>query len=233
MSRLRQDLHQELPDSHLPPLPPAAIRELLEAHAYARDLGCDVWEFAMDVGTLRRQGMTDNQLRWLLMKDYLAQAVERTRPDAARRSFRPIASPRLREGAWLVLSAAGVAFAAAQLHCPGLNHAPRANGTPVWNAAVRELRLGEVIVKCFKQPAPNQELILDALQEEAWPPRIDDPLPPAAGQDGKRRLHSTIANLNHYQQTPLLQFHGGGNGKSICWRLLPTASDTRATAELV
>jgi hypothetical protein len=175
--------------------------------------------------------LTDNQLRWLLMKDYLAQAVERTRPNAARRSFRPIASPRLREGACLVLSAAGVAFAAAQLQCPGPNHAPGANGTPVWNAALRELRLGEVIVKQFKQPAPNQELILDAFQEEAWPPRMDDPLPPAAGQDGKRRLHSTIANLNRYQQTPLLQFHGGGNGKSICWLLLPTASDTRATPE--
>ena len=56
MSRLRPDLPQTLPESHLVPLPPAAIRELLEAHAYARDLLCDVWQFAMDVGTLRCQG---------------------------------------------------------------------------------------------------------------------------------------------------------------------------------
>jgi hypothetical protein len=34
------------------------------------------------------------------------------------------------------------------------------------------------VVKEFKLPAPNQETILTAFQEEGWPPRIDDPLPP-------------------------------------------------------
>jgi hypothetical protein len=75
-----------------------------------------------------------------------------------------------------------------------------------------------VVVKRFKQPAGNQELVLEAFEEEGWPPRIDDPLPPAPNQDGKRRLQSTIWNLNRGREARLIRFAGGGDGQSVCWR---------------
>jgi hypothetical protein len=93
--------------------------------------------------------------------------------------------------------------------------------------------LREVLVKRFKQPAANQELILEAFQEEAWPSRIDDPLHPAFDQNSKQRLHSTISNLNRCQENRLIHFEGGGDGKSVCWRLLLAPSDGRAKTERV
>ena len=88
-------------------------------------------------------------------------------------------------------------------------------------------------MKRFKQPAANQELILEAFQEEAWPSRIDDPLHPAFDQNSKQRLHSTISNLNRCQENRLIHFEGGGDGKSVCWRLLLAPSDGRAKTERV
>ena len=47
---------------------------------------------------------------------------------------------------------------------------------PRYDAMLHELRLGDEVVKRFTRPAPAQELILKVLEEERWPPAIDDPL---------------------------------------------------------
>ena len=64
-------------------------------------------------------------------------------------------------------------------------------------------------------------MILAAFEEEGWPPRIDDPLPPKPDQDPKRRLHDTINSLNRNQQHLLIQFFGDGSGQGIRWNLIP------------
>jgi hypothetical protein len=234
MAIVRSDLPHSSPVSQANPVSAVAFRLLLEAYACARDLGCDLWEFAVEIETLRGQGVTNNQLRWLLRKGYIAQAVERTKTHAPQRSFRHLASPRLYEQACFVITDAGIAFTGGEQLQPLANKdAKRVATQPVWDGGLRELRLGEILVKRFKQPAGNQELILGAFQEEGWPARIDDPLPPVKGQDGKRRLHSTISNLNRRQENSLIHFHGGGNGKSVCWRLVHAASDSTAKTERV
>jgi len=69
----------------------------------------------------------------------------------------------------------------------------------VWDAERRELRVGAVLVKRFRQQAADQLTILAAFQEEGWPPRI-------------------IANLNRAHKVTLIRFGGGGDGQSIMWR---------------
>jgi hypothetical protein len=88
---------------------------------------------------------------------------------------------------------------------------------PRWDAQRRELYLDGQLVKRFRLPSPNQELILTVFEEERWPVRIDDPLPCHAEQDPKRRLHDTIKSLNRNQKFPLLRFMGDGTGQGICW----------------
>jgi hypothetical protein len=101
---------------------------------------------------------------------------------------------------------------------------------PVWDARRRELRAGHLLVKRFRQPARNQELVLAAFAEDHWPPRIDDPLPPELGQDAKQRLHSTITNLNRGHQHRIIRFEGGGDGESVCWRFVGTAKHSAGSA---
>ena len=94
-----------------------------------------------------------------------------------------------------------------------VDHGP--NGAPVWDKKRRELRLGDVIVKRFKWPATNQERILQAFQEEGWPVKIIDPLPPHPGICPKRRLHDTIKCLNRRQINGSLKFRGDGTGQGV------------------
>jgi hypothetical protein len=88
---------------------------------------------------------------------------------------------------------------------------------PTWDHQRRQLRVGVEIVKEFKLPSPNQETVLAALEEEAWPPRIDDPLPPVPNIDSRRRLHDTIRALNRKQKSDLIRFMGDGSGEGIRW----------------
>ena len=80
--------------------------------------------------------------------------------------------------------------------------------------------LGVALVKQFKWTAENQEAILCVFEEEGWPARIDDPLPPQAEQDSKRRLSDTIKCLNRKQANPILHFRGDGTGEGIIWELV-------------
>ena len=66
----------------------------------------------------------------------------------------------------------------------------------------------------------NQEAILAAFQEDGWPARIDDPLPPVAETDPKRRLSDTIKCLNRKQQNALVRFSGDGTGEGVLWDLV-------------
>jgi len=91
---------------------------------------------------------------------------------------------------------------------------------PKWDHDRQELRLGGVIVKQFKVPAPNQEVILAAFEEESWPVRIDDPLPVHPCIAAKRRLHETITSLNRNQRLRVINFSGDGSGQGVRWEAL-------------
>lgn len=88
---------------------------------------------------------------------------------------------------------------------------------PRWDRDRQELRVGDLLVKQFKVPAPNQEVILAAFEEESWPVRIDDPLPVHPCLAAKRRLHETITSLNRNQKRRLITFSGDGSGQGVRW----------------
>lgn len=90
---------------------------------------------------------------------------------------------------------------------------------PRYDTDLRELWLGEKLVKRYRTPAKNQELILQVFQEENWPARIDDPLVPLDEIDCKLRLRDTITALNRHQVTCLIRFHGDGTGNGVCWNV--------------
>src|SRR4029079_19770564 len=100
--------------------------------------------------------------------------------------------------------------------------------TPEWNASRRELRYQGQVIKHYRVPAENQELILSAFQEEGWPHCIDDPLPQDGEVDPKQRLQATIKSLNRNQLVRLIRFHGNGNGSQVYWEF--SAKRTRGRA---
>ncbi|HET6884404.1 MAG TPA: hypothetical protein VFI31_29900 [Pirellulales bacterium] len=218
-----------------------AIALLLESYNYAQDVGCSVWEFALEIDAFEALGLTASDWRWLCYKGFVDHAQERTRFDEKERSFRHRGVLRLTCRTCFILTNAGEQFArqllthgaapSAPVNLPEVCSTERLkcdlNGTsqtaPTWDRDRQQLRLGGAIVKEFKLPAPNQETILAAFQEENWPPRIDDPLSPHGEVDPKRRLHDTITSLNRNQKQPLIRFLGDGSGQGVRWEFVPRA----------
>jgi hypothetical protein len=219
----------------------AAIRLLWESHTYAQDLAEDPWEFSLEWSELQRHGLTANDFRWLLRKGLIRQARETTAPTDARRSFAPCDKLPLSPDISVILSDEGLCLArrilerpsservgasgrsqpgrtSEQLH-PGEAAARQIapSEVPHWDPQRRELKVGREVVKEFRVPAPNQETVLAVFEEEKWPPRIDDPLPPKPGTDGHRRLHDTINSLNRNQRRRKLRFFADGLGRGVRW----------------
>jgi hypothetical protein len=197
------------------------LRLLLRAWQFAQDLSESPWNFAVEISLLRQAGLTDNDLRWLLCKQYAEHATEILRPRHSRRTFTKTTTVRFCDRSCFILTAVGADCfldldSAAHIPRPTRIHAP-CKAKPVWDPILRELRFQGQIVKRFRVPAPNQERILSVFQEERWPPRIDDPLPPADDIDPKKRLNAVIQSLNRCQINPLIHFGGNGEADGVVW----------------
>jgi hypothetical protein len=99
------------------------------------------------------------------------------------------------------------------------------HAAPQWNVRRRELSVDNHIIKCFRQPARNQELILAVFQEENWPTRIDNPLPADDGDDGAERLKDAVRRLND-QRMPRLRSLRDGRGEGVLWEHIETPKPT-------
>jgi hypothetical protein len=230
---------------------------LLEASNYARDLGCDEWDFAVEIKCLRDHWLSDNDIRWLVAKGYVAHARETTVAGDTKRQFRHGDPCIFSKRTAFVLTSSGQAFveslieraaeqangqagkrvkpsvesAAIPAASQGSKRDARKAAKPTWDRDRHELRVGNAVVKAYKVPSPNQETILSAFEEEGWPPRIDDPLPPHPELIAKRRLHDTIKALNRNQKNRLIHFLGDGTGEGIRWEFRCSEEDAPDEAE--
>jgi hypothetical protein len=229
----------------------AGLQLLLTAARYAEELDRDAWDFAVEISHLRAAGLTNSDLRWLVCKEYVEHAREITLPGEMRRSFHGhggliffkrscfILTPSGREAAEAEATPRPTtestpAAPSAELEDAVIAYARQPNGqkpkaAPHWDGQRHQFRVGGVLVKEFKVHSPNQETVLAAFQEEGWPPRIDDPLPPHAEIDPKRRLHDTIKSLNRNQKNRLIQFMGDGSGEAVRWE--PITAPPRRSAK--
>ena len=218
---VKRRAHDQIP-SHVWP----GLLLLLQAHEYAVDVDRDRWEFAVELAELRRAGLTKADCRWLICKGWAELARELRARTGGDRQFRLETGLIISTRACIVLSSNGVQVAREQLRRRSeqsqseqhsLKSALVARVAPCWDRERHELRVGGMLVKQFKLPSPNQEMILTAFEEEHWPPRIDDPLPPSKKFDAKQRLHDTIKNLNRNQKHRLIRFMGDGTGQGVRW----------------
>lgn len=218
---VKRRVHEQIP-SHVWP----GLLLLLQAHEYAVDVERDRWEFAVELAELRRAGLTKADCRWLICKGWAELARELRTHTGGDRQFRLEMGLTISTRACVVLSSKGVHVAREQLRRRSeqsqseqhsLKNALVARIAPRWDRDRHELRVGGKLVKQFKLPSPNQEMVLTAFEEEHWPPRIDDPLPPSKKFDAKQRLHDTIKNLNRNQKHRLIRFMGDGTGQGVRW----------------
>jgi hypothetical protein len=88
---------------------------------------------------------------------------------------------------------------------------------PRYDREKRQFLWGRRLLKHFRQPSPNQEIVLCAAEELGWPDWFDDPLPGRGKGNAKVRLHDTIKDLNRRQLACLIRFKGDGTGTRVGW----------------
>ncbi len=216
-----------------------AVQMLVRARQYAERAKCNPWHFAIELEEFHRAGVCKIDLRWLLMADLVEHAQEAMNLNNSARKFERLPKHVVPVDACFILSDRGVARLAQLAQgttgvSVGNNCAPKLENccqpappldvsmerpVPQWDATQKTLRFNGVVVKQFHYPAPNQETVLAAFQEEHWPRRIDDPLRPNSEQDTRRRLNDTIKCLNRKQATPFILFRGDGSGTGVVWQL--------------
>lgn len=206
---------------------------LASAARDAAELGLDAWHFAVEVESLAAQGLTTADLRWLALKGLVQHAVEKTASGQYERVFDHKVGPTtIGPRTCAVLTPLGVRVAerlvASLKH--RATHKPIRWPKPAWRAEVGEFSVGGVLVKRYRVPAPNQQTVLSAFEEDGWPDRIDDPLPLKPEREPKRTLHDTINSLNARQVNTLVRFVGDGSGEGIQWELVEGAALRQACA---
>ena len=208
------------------------LRELLRAQQLAAEAEVDIWQFAVELDRLTESGLTLTSVRWLVARGYVFHGEESTADSTGQRSIQLQEGFAFSNSAALILSSQGSEFVRDLLQLA--NRRPpdaqvevrkhvagdgpfTGDLMPEWDADVRELRVGQKLIKSFRVPAANQELILSVFQEEGWPRRIFDPLPPNNSISQARRMHNAISRLNGKQIHRLIRFSGSSNGRGIGW----------------
>jgi hypothetical protein len=227
-------------DSPQTPMVKTALGLLLQAHTTAARLGRDKWDFALEIQALKEAGLNHNDLRSLICQGFIEHCVERTRCGAKQRTFRRPSGLRLARRSCFTLAETSIPIArhliAHGAHLPEFTvHAeigdiPHVEFRPYWDGERRELRLGNVLVKRFRQPAKNQETVLAAFQEDGWPAHVDNPLSGDVDIDARDRLHDTVRKLN-CQSNRLLHFCSDGNGEGVVWSLASQMSQKRPKSD--
>jgi hypothetical protein len=191
---------------------------LLQAFAYARDAAAEPWDFALEIDRLYETGLTISQLRWLVAKKFAEHGQESTVYGGPHRAFRRGDGFFFDHTTCVVLTPSGAAFVDDVLSEPHQESISiDALLKPFWDRTRRELSLHGTVVKRYRAPAQNQQVILSAFEEEGWPKHIDDPLPVSDNIDPRTRLHDAINRLNSCQTNRLLRFRGNGAGTGVSW----------------
>lgn len=219
-----------------------ALSLLRQAQACAVDTEASPWDFAVEVCQLKQAGLGDTELRWLIMKRLVEHRLEATVVGQPMRSFPSSGGLKFTAESCFILTAEGMDSlrqtngeardsrdrklprtelpAAPLLSVAAIDPPPAPPAVaaqPRWDQELRELWFGAILVKRFRFRSPNQETVLLAFQEEGWPVRIDDPLPPVANLTTRQRLHDAIKNLNRNQAHREIRFAGDGTGEGVRW----------------
>lgn len=224
----------------------AALSVLYDAQVCAMDAEVAPWTFAVEVSELRELGIDNVWLRWLIVRGFVLHAREVASGEASERRFEREGHLQLTRTSCFILTPDGATFAKAvaeeRLAVPLLDVGPhpahRTNGTtcssvanghttigpelscphPSWCAERKELSFIGRVIKTYVRPAPNQEAILMAFEEEGWPFHVDDPIVPKNGCNPRQRLRASVQGMNRQSDPPAIEFSCDGSGMGVCWR---------------
>ncbi|HEX4591667.1 MAG TPA: hypothetical protein VH120_17145 [Gemmataceae bacterium] len=174
----------------------------------------------MNITHLIAAGASGEEVCRMVAGGLLERRDERRRNERGERTFQSGTDGAMSARTCFVLTLAGEAYLG---QWDGYPAPARADAVPKlvvphWDGERSQLWYRDTLVKWYRQPAPSQETILSAFEEDSWTSRIDDPLPMVDGLDPQERLHEAVKGLNRGQAVRLLEFHRDGKGEGVTWQ---------------
>jgi len=194
---------------------------LYRAHSLASANDREVWNLAVEIEEIFRNGFSVSDIREALMHSWCKLRVETTTTESTERTFCPldIESLFIPPGSCLVLTELGIS------HYGDLLASAESQGSsctkPCWSIDDRTLHFEDHVVKTFKCQAVNQETILSAFEAEGWPTRVVDPFKDFTKNIlvKKQKVQDGIKGLNRNRKANCLKFAGDGTGIGVRWSL--------------
>jgi hypothetical protein len=200
----------------------SGLLTLVEAADDARKASSDIWQFALSLHGLLVNGLLESDLRWLLTNGLLETACEQIEQRKGKRIFQSLPDLSITVQSCFVITKAGRKFATSigKLNPTGSDRkSPQETGNsiPSWDALARKLLWQGQIVKQFRTPAANQEMLLAAFEALCWVSRIENPLAGHSDEDNHQQLRETVRRLNGRQRQIRIRFTRDGTGRGVCW----------------
>ncbi len=194
------------------------LRRLQQLNSYAKQNRIEPDQLAVPISDFRTWGHSDTELRLLVIEGVVQHLKETTASSLDKRKFELAGTYSIGDSSCFVLTSnLETQKKQASMHVQDVEPVQPATAQPHWDLKLRRLMYEGKLIKHFRCPAQNQETILSAFQEEGWPERISDPIPPNEETDSKQRLHDAIRSLNRNQTNSLIKFRGDGTGEGVLW----------------
>jgi hypothetical protein len=202
---------------------------LLSARCGAQLEGVDPRSKALPVRELREDGIDDEILLWLLYQGHVEHFRCSGTASPAESTLEPVDSVFILGNSCFALTEAGDRFGSSLLgllveeqeetHEAAWGMLAVGQLLPRYDRTFRRFTWGQHLLKFFRQPAINQEIVLCTAEELGWTAWFDDPLPRTPGTNPKERVHDTINALNRNQKPYLVHFKGDGSGARFGWEM--------------
>jgi hypothetical protein len=203
-----------------------AYRELLEAQLSAASRKGASNPGLVSWPDLREKGVAESAIHVMLYQGHIEVFESSSGAGGERNVPVKVETVIIGESLAFALTDAGKEFAIKvgrasahperELYAPYLMLIRRKRLKPHYDKESRILTWGRHMLKQFRQPAENQDLLLEAFEEQGWTDWMDDPLPRVSQMNPKTRLHDTIKRLNHFQRPYLIHFKSQG-GRRVGW----------------
>lgn len=150
---------------------------LLQAHECASDSGSDEWDFALEMSSLQKRGLTETELRWLLKLEYVEHRIEATLLGDPTRCFLAQGGMKFTADSCFVLTTTGEQYVRALLHpANGPAHGHTHGLSNGHRPAGLEPQLPAAGEPTFPTPSPGliaievKSLVIPQNQRPTWDP---------------------------------------------------------------
>jgi hypothetical protein len=196
------------------------LLSLAQASLETATASSDALQFAVEINVLRNgQGLTNEDLRWLVLERLAEQWRETTRAGSRKRTFCKSPALKLASSTCFVVSPKGMSLVR-RIYQVGHDRSGASELKPHWNPRTGDWTFDGRLIKHLRDDADAQRKVLDQCQTENWADDITNPFADLPTKERGHYLGQTLFHLNSNQREAQIKISACKKSRCIRWRFL-------------